>query len=149
MDDRSSNPENELRLLFEALAESAVEMPAEELRKEVAESGHEIDVLAEEVRSTLLDKVNRYKQRHLEQARLEYVERREAMKGIASRLPKLAGERRQLLSRVFKQETEYREAFLTLQHRDFRSLEDEDVTGYLEQLADLGVLDGYLERGDE
>jgi len=39
-------------------------------------------------------------------------------------------------------------ALLTAQHRDFKSLDDADVTSCLQQLAALGALDAVL-GGDE
>jgi len=56
-------------------------------------------------------------------------------------LPKSLTECRELLRRVFEAKPEFGEALLTAQHREFRSLSDEDVMSYLKELQSLGVLE--------
>jgi hypothetical protein len=59
-------------------------------------------------------------------------------------LPKTPKERRQLFS-LFTQQPQFAE-FVTAQYRDLENLTDNDIETYLEDLAELGILE-KLDRG--
>jgi hypothetical protein len=143
------NPEDELRLIFDALAESVAESSEEEIQRELEESGEDVHVRAESVRALLLDRVRRHQKRRLDRAREEYQERLAALDREGSSIPETPQARRRLLELVFRREPSLGDALLTAQHREFTSLDDDDVASYLAQLAALGVLEKYEEHGDE
>ncbi len=147
MTEKAQNPEKELRAILGALAESVASASDEEIRADLEHAGKKLEDLAEETRTILLDRHRLFRHRRLEAARRQYDKQRAGLDQTTVTLPHTHDERRGLLARVFEMMTDYREALLTAQHRDFMSLGDEDVASFLEQLATLGVLDEYRRRG--
>ena len=144
MGKKARNPEEELKRVYDSLAESITEETEDEIVEDVASAGENVDILAEEVRSILMEKVQTHKKHRLEVARQTYEQKQKELDSVDSVLPTSAEERRLLLQWVFER-SQYGEALLTAQHREFKSLDDEDIVGYLKQLAALGVLDEYKE----
>ncbi len=147
MTEKAQNPEKELSAILNAVAESVAGASEAEMREELKETGKKLEDLAEETRAILFERLRLFRRRRLEEARRQYDEQRTLLAKTTFTLPETPDERRGLLSRVLEVMTDYKDALLTAQHRDFTSLDDEDVTGLLEQLATLGVLDTYRERG--
>jgi hypothetical protein len=56
-------------------------------------------------------------------------------------LPETAAERMQLLNVILRERPDFQPIVMTAQHRNFTELTDEDVTSFLRQLKDLGLLD--------
>lgn len=141
--------EEELRAMMDALAESVAEASDEEILAETIEEGEDPEAAAERVRNVLLDAAKAYRQRNLREAQRQYELHVAAMRERKYTLPTTPEERRTLLDLVFSRQPEMRSAFLTAQHREFRSLTDADVESYLKQLQELGVLESLSSSGDE
>ena len=143
----SSKPRDyrrELEGILDGLAESIEAATPEEIVADAQAAGENPDAIANTVRKTLLDAVKIFEQRKLEAARQAY--RMHATSGEPRRfcLPDTTHQRRQLLSSVFQNKPRLGEV-LTIQHRSFDDLSDEDVQSALEELAELGLLDDWAE----
>lgn len=136
-------PENrdteEIQKLFALLADNSLhDTDAEVLR----DAGPDASQKAEQVRACLLDGVRSYKQRALDNALSAYREEVQRYKERRFALPTEKGDRRELLNSIFQRFPQGEKTFLTLQHREFKSLSDADVESLLKQLEALGVLNG-------
>jgi hypothetical protein len=129
----------EAQRLFDALAEDSLIETDEEV---LAEAGVQAGERADEVRLSLLNEVKSYRQRLLNDAMLVYKEEVRRFKAKSYAIPQGSGERRALLDSIFQRFPQNERTFLTLQHRGFKNLTDEDVESCLRQLEALGVLDG-------
>src|SRR5206468_59918 len=61
------------------------------------------------------------------------------MRNEKYQLPGSPEARRALLARLFETYPQMENAFLTVQHRDFKALSDGDVESFLRQLQELGA----------
>lgn len=145
----SERPDIELAALFDALAESVADAPPEAVLAEIANGEGNASIEAEKLRAFLLDIVRQFRKRRLERARRAYEAEREQLDGVVRKLPATTDARRKLLQRILAQMPAMTEALLTAQHRDFKSLGDDDVIGCLKQLAALGALDKFMDQGEE
>jgi len=137
---------NELRMMMEQLAESCLTATDGDL---VAEAGDDAKRWAEETRSLLGSTMKAYRQRHLDEARREYARAMESLNSRWIELPDSPDDRRMLLGTALANLPKVREAFLTIQHRDFQTLSDADVETCLAQLAELGILDPLVGSEDD
>ena len=144
MSDQRTRPEDELVRIMDAVAESALKESDAEIFEEVRQQGQDPKQAAEQVRNILRQSVKSYRQHKLIEAREQYQRSVAAMKERVYSLPKTAKERLQLLSATFQTRPEL-QSLLTAQHRELKSLTDEDVVSYLQQLQELGVLHPYEE----
>ncbi len=121
------------------LADSSLQdTDAEVLRDAGPEASHK----AEQVRACLLDGVRSFKQKALNNALAVYREEVRRYKDRSYTLPSGESDRRELLNSIFQRFPQGEKTFLTLQHREFKSLSDADVESLLKQLEALGVLNG-------
>lgn len=134
-------PDDEMRAFFSALAESVAEAPAQEILDEAAGTD-DSSAVGEQVRALLMARVKQHRRERLDAARQTYERERSNQSAVLRKLPESAGERKRLLERVFAQIPSLGE-LLTVQHRDFKALDDEDITLILQQLENLGVLDKF------
>jgi hypothetical protein len=132
---------HEYRAIMEALAESVSEASDAEILEDVELAGEDGTKTAEGVRQVLLDGLRKFRKARLMEARLAYERDIEEFGKMEWALPRSLADCRELLRRVFEQKPEFREALLTAQHRDFKSLSDEDIMSYLKELQALGVLE--------
>ncbi len=144
MSDQRTRPEDELVRIMDAVAESALKESDAEILEEVRQQGQDPKQAAEQVRNILRQAVKSYRQHKLIEAREQYQRSVAAMKERVYSLPRTAKERLQLLSATFQIRPEL-QSLLTAQHRELKSLTDEDVVSYLQQLQELGVLTPYEE----
>jgi hypothetical protein len=127
------NPADSLEHFFTALAES--EFSTED---EQAVADQEDSDRAERLRTLMLDSIKRVKlerRARAEQAHRTSVEQLQQSKAM---LPPTAEQRRQLLDRTLRNRPDVRE--MTLQHREFRELSDDDVERLLTKMHHLGAL---------
>lgn len=135
----------DLQTILDALAESVVEEPDDQLLAEMKDSGQDPNALRAHVRDILRQAVKQTQQRPLREARKAYEARRNAMEESSYTLPDSADERRTLFMNVVARNPAVG-GMLTAHFREFDKLEDDDIRSCLRQLADLGFLDVSTER---
>jgi hypothetical protein len=136
---KNNKNDEELHLLMSFLAESVVQMSDDQVKEEF---GADPKPRTKEILKAALKDCHKQK---LREARAEY---ESATKGLSSRsydLPHGKGERRALLSSILSRRPELGSLAFTAQHRELKDLPDADVESFLRQLADLGLVDPFLE----
>lgn len=146
MSSRESDAELELVRVIDGIAESLLTASDEEILEEARQAGEDPEAIAREQRSLLLSIVRKHRKEKLAKARRDYEEQTSRMRDQTYDLPGTAEARLDLLIAALNSQPGL-EAALTLQHREFRKISDEDVQSYLRQLDELGVLD-ELKRAD-
>lgn len=126
-----------VKAFFEGLAESALRASDAEIR---GESGPHPSGRAESLRARLLGDVKAHRQRKLADAWAAHWAAIGQLNREVKPLPATPEGRRALLERVLARFPREGRS-LTLQHREFESLTDEDVKSCLKQLQALGALD--------
>jgi hypothetical protein len=134
------DPGTRLYSLMDALAEREILLSDQEVLEDAVAEGVDVKAEAGEVRHVLLAGLQRAKNRRLEEARTAHEKAVASIKAMAAQLPEGAAARRALLSRIVQRRPEMREAVVTLQHRNFEVLSDDDVESALRQLQHLGLL---------
>jgi hypothetical protein len=124
-----------------ALADRAANARDKEIVDDATAEGVDIKSEAADVRGVLLTGLQRAKRARLGRARAEREKIVASLKISTATLPATPAERRALLGRVIQRKPQMREAIMTIQHRNFESLSDDDVEGVLKQLEHLGALD--------
>jgi hypothetical protein len=132
--------EEVMRLMF-GLADSIAEATPSEVLEEAEQTHVNLLDEAEEVRGILRSAGRRYLQRKLRESRQAYESAIKEMHAKKYDLPETAVERMQLLNVVLRERPDFQPIVMTAQHRNFSELADEDVTSFLRQLRDLGLLD--------
>lgn len=133
------DPRTELDAILEALVDSIETATDEELVEETQASGENLKAVAQEVKSSLLAGIKRFEQRKLNTAREAYKSRT----GVQRKqfvLPSTPEGRRGQLLEILVSKPQM-QAMLTVQHRDFESLTDDDIQSALEELGELGLFD--------
>ena len=130
--------EEKLAAVIDALGDSVLNASDEEILEDLRIAG--IDPVAEAARlkSMMLDTVKAFRQRPLQAARVAYSRQIEQMERKRYAIPKTPTERRELFSLVIRQ-PEFAQ-FVTAQYRDLEKLTDNDIETYLQDLAELGIL---------
>lgn len=133
--------EEKLDALIEALGDSILEANDEEILEELRLSGIDMNAEAARLKAMLLRTVTAFRKRPLEVARAAYNLQLEHLEKKPYRIPETAIERRKLFS-LFTQQPQFAE-FVTAQYRNIEELTDNDIESYLEDLAELGILDQF------
>src|SRR5688572_7825913 len=141
----SNTGERHLRF-YAAMAESIVDTADEEI---FDEAGSDAWSRSEHVRQALLDGVKAHEQRKLRDAYQEYQAQMADFSARKASLPTSPEARRELLNQVFLRLSQEQQAALTLQHRGFKNMSDEDVASCLAQLEALGALETDDEEDSE
>ena len=150
MTDKPRDYEQELVDIVNALAESTLDMTSEEIELEIKEEGLDPKAVAMQVRELLTNAVRSCQQRLLIEAEERYKESISAIKGESYLIPESASAQRDLINSILASNPQLGRGFLTAQSRDFNSLPDEDVPGFVIQLINLvGVNDGAVEDETE
>lgn len=136
----SKDERERLHALLWALADSLDHESGAGAERSATASGD-----ADRVRALLLDGIQAGKKRRLADARAQHAEAVAAYRGSTSRLPSSAGDRRRLLGQVMER-PKVKELVLTIQHRELRDMNDDDVESLLRQLEHLGVLDNLASK---
>lgn len=137
----ASDPRVQLENILDALADSILEAPSDEILGEVRAEGLDPESLAADVRKGLLSVVSDFRRRRLQAARRAYEEQRRLLEEKHFSLPESPTERRTLLASVLARQTASGLGSLTAQYRDLQEMTDDDVRSLLLQLAELGALD--------
>ena len=125
--------------LFDALAESAANLPDAEVLAEAREAGEDPEAIAARMRVFALAAVKDLNQAKLRIARKAYEMEQARLAKRRHDLPATAEERRHLLNAALKSRPELCGA-LTLAARDLTGLPDRDIESLLRQLDALGAL---------
>lgn len=133
------NDEEKLDALIDALGDSVLEASDEEILEELRMSGVDPDAEAARLKAMMLGTVKAFRQRALEAARAAYSRQIEQMEKKPHPIPKTPTERRKLFS-FLAQQPQFAE-FVTAQYRNLEDLTDNDIETYLEDLAELGILE--------
>jgi hypothetical protein len=139
MPDDRRDFDKEYQTLMNALAESVLKESPEELANDLRVEGIDPGQYTEEVRQAMLDAVKAHEQQALHKARRTYSESVAAYEQRKIHLPTSSQKRREIFERAIRRDPEFRQQ-LTMQHRDFTDLTDEDIESYLWQLHELDVL---------
>jgi protoporphyrinogen oxidase len=132
--------EEVMRLMF-GLADSIADAPTSEVLEEAEQSHINLLDEADEVRGILRAAGRQYLQRKLRESRQAYETAVTALHAKQYDLPTTATERMELLKVTLRERPDFQQIVMTAQHRNFADLTDEDVTSFLKQLKDLGLLD--------
>lgn len=125
-----------------ALAEQAVNATDEEISQDFAAEGDNPRDCANRVQSVLLGSVQRFKRNRLHAAMERHKQNTRAFQTTVESLPASPAARRALLDSVLSRAPDVTNMVaITVQHRDFKSLSDEDIETVLRQLHHLGLLD--------
>ena len=124
---------------YAAMAESVIHESDDEVFSE-AGSAVWAWARAEGVRQTLFEGVKAHEQKKLSDAYLEYQAAVARFQDRKNPLPATVEGRRELLNQVFVRLSQAQQTSLTLQHRGFKNMSDDDVTSCLLQLEALGAL---------
>lgn len=137
MPDRKTD-EEKLEALIDALADSVLEESDEEIMDELRMKGVDMDVEAVRLKAMMLDTVKAFRQRSLKAARAAYDNEIEQMEEKPYAIPETAPERRKLFT-LFTTNPRF-DQFVTAHYRKLEELTDDDIKTYLEDLAELGIL---------
>jgi hypothetical protein len=123
-------------------------MTDEEINSEIREEGLDPETVATHVRKVLTEAVKSCQQRLLIEAEKRYEESIAAMGEKNYSIPEEPGAQRDLISAILASNPQLGRGFLTAQPRDFTSLPDEDLGGFIRQLMDLvGAQDPTSKEG--
>ena len=131
--------EQRLDALTDALADSILQATDDENFEELRLSGVDPDAEAARLKAIMLATMKAFRQRALETARAGYSSQIEKMERKSYAIPETPAERRDLFA-VIAQRPQYTQ-FVTAQYRDLDKLTDNDIETYLEDLAELGILE--------
>jgi hypothetical protein len=125
--------------VFDAIEASIVSASEADLRADVDEAGQSFSAIAQEVRETFARVQKQQRQIGLATARAGYAQASKRRSPVT--LPTAPDARKALLGLALARHPE-----LTAQFRDFGGMSDADIQSALEDLSDLGKLEGL---GDE
>jgi hypothetical protein len=137
---RDRKNEEELTRLYDALAESVLESSESDLFRELRADGQDPDALAGRASQLIEAALKASAEARRRDARKTYESHVAALTARRYRIPATTAEQRAVLETVLGTNPAIRPAVFTLQHRDLKALSDDDVRGYLEKLAELGLL---------
>ena len=137
--------EEDLRHLYEAMAESVANMTEAEVLAEATAEGMDVHAVAEDLRGMARGIARDVRLRSLQAARERYEQERDALAARVVRLPASPAERRALLERTLTRKPEL-QPYLTAAAREINDLPDDDVESMLHDLAALGCLDDMKEK---
>ncbi len=129
-----------LERILSGIVDSILDAPEEEIDDDLRAVGEDPEKAAMRARQLALDAVQQHRARRRESARRQFDDQQEALEARDYDLPGTAEERLALLASAVRGKP-WLGDMLTVEHRQLRSLTDEDVVSYLRQLAELGVLD--------
>lgn len=133
--------------LADVLADSILQESDEDILKELRASGIDPDTEAARLKALMLARVKAFQQRQLFAAREGYEKHIEQLERKTYSIPKTAPKRCELFNSLVR-EPQYAE-LLTAAARNLKALTDEDIETYLEDLAELGILENVEEPDAE
>jgi DNA anti-recombination protein RmuC len=112
----------------------------DDLRAQANESGEDLAAINEDVKLIFYARLRASRRQRRDDLRTTYRTRADSRPARGSRLPRTFDEKRALLGAILASRPQF-DQMLTTQHRKFSELTEEDLDSYLEELAELGVLD--------
>jgi hypothetical protein len=134
-----SKKEKALRALYDELGENILRADRAELEEDYRHSGRSIQEDAAAVKSLFEDTWSTFRKRALNAARERHREKVARIEASAIKLPQSPELRRQLFDAVIASQHKLGR-LLTVQHRDFIELTDDDVESWLRHFGVLGLL---------
>lgn len=128
-----------LDALIDALGNSVLEESDDEILEEMRAEGVDMRVESARMKAMMLATVKTFRQRALDSARAAYKSQIEQMESKRYSIPKTAPKRRKLFA-LFTQQPQFAE-FVTAHYRNLEDVTDNDIETYLEDLAELGILE--------
>jgi len=139
MANKHRTDEQRLEAVTNALADSILEASDAEVIEELRLAGVDPDAEAARMKAKMLATVKAFRQQALNAARTGYNRQIEGMERKSYAIPDTPAERRRLFS-LLVQRPQFTQ-FVTAQYRDLDKLTDNDIETYLEDLAELGILE--------
>lgn len=136
---RKRSPKEQVEALQHEVVEGVLAADASTLESMVREEGRDPHAVAEEVRQRLEVTVREFHARRRNALKTQHAQSVARLGERRRALPATPTERRALLGRAMGRSRVASEA-VTIQHREFKELTDEDVVSLLGRLADLGAL---------
>lgn len=130
---KNDKHQNDLANIWNALADSVLEMTGEEIEEEILEDGNDMAA----VRQILLNSVKDCRQKNLRDARERYEKKIFSFQETKYDLPESPSEKRSLIQAMLGSMASQHQGQLTAQFRDFENLPDEDLDGILQQIFAL------------
>jgi chaperonin cofactor prefoldin len=130
---KNDKHQNELANIWNALADSVLEMTGEEIEEEILEDGNDMAA----VRQILLNSVKDCRQKNLRDARERYEKKIFSFQETKYDLPESPDEKRNLIQAMLGSMAARNQPQVTAQFRDFENLPDEDLDGVLHQIYAL------------
>ncbi|MEQ9617750.1 MAG: hypothetical protein RIG61_01070 [Deltaproteobacteria bacterium] len=130
--------EEKFYIIIDSLGTSVLDESDDEIMDELRRSGVDMDAEAVRLKTMMLDTVKVFRQRSLKAARTAYDREIEQMEKEPYPIPETAEERRELFL-LLTQQKQYAQ-YVTAQYRNLEELTDNDIKTYLEDLAELGIL---------
>ncbi len=136
---KPKNDSERLQAVIDAVEESILNASDEELAEDIRQEGREPEAPAANVQRLIAGQIKAQRQKKLQAAKAGYAARgKQRRSGRLSRLTNPA-ERRALLQQVLSRPEGIPDG-LTMAFREGRAMSDNDVTGLLEDLDELGLL---------
>ena len=129
----------EMEAIFDAIGESICNESDEEILEDLRQVGIDPDAEAVRLTELMLNTLEAFQQQRLVAARAQYKRRIEQLEERKYRIPRGAKEQRSLFSLILRQ-PRFAD-LITAQYRELKDLTDTDIETYLEDLAELGILE--------
>lgn len=139
MTKKNRTEEHELDTLMSFLAESVAEMSDDQVKQEFGsdQEPNTKDIFRAAIKNCKMER--------LRSARAQYEITSKELRSRSYDIPAKSSEQRELLASIFSRKPELRSMAITAQHRDLKDFTDSDVESFLRQLAELGLLQAFLE----
>jgi len=136
---KKSEAEIELERVLDRIAESIFSATDEEILEDARAAGEDPESVAREQKALVLSVIQKHRKTVLAVARQKYEQQASRIRERSCNLPETEEGRLELLVAALQFRPGLENA-LTVQHREFKSLSDQDVESYLRQFEELGVL---------
>jgi len=136
----------ELDGIFEGLLDSIEHAPPEEVAEDARVAGRDIASMAADAKRAALEGLKRFEQKKLNKAR--QICKCGAARNLSQTLPMSPEDRRNMFHTILASNQELSEC-LTLQHRNFHSMSDDDILVMLEELCELGFFEDKHRNASE
>jgi len=138
MSDEQRDYEKELATILKAAGDVIVGQSDAELCADLRAKGINPDAYADEARQALLAGLKAHRQQALIKARRAHKDSVAVYEQRKIHLPSTPAKRRAAFDRALQHDPSLRQ--LTMQHREFTELTDEDIQSYLRQLHELNAI---------
>jgi len=129
-----------LNSLLDALEESILQTPDEEIIEETRREGKDPNKVADHVRDVIASQIKDHRQKRLRAAQEGYRGSVVERTGRSISIPESPSERRTLLTNVLNRRPDVPKE-ITVAWREGRYTSDDDIASLLEDLAELGFLE--------